>query len=76
MSSDHEHASVGPAEDQLEPGGLSGMARTAWIVVGGALLVAGTAFYLLMTTDAGDRPALDHIDAKSREEMDRLLRED
>lgn len=68
--------SAGPAEDQLEPGGLSGMARTVWIVVGGALLVAGIAFYLLITTDAGDRPALDHIDAKSREEMDRLLRED
>ncbi len=49
------------------------MARTTWIVVGGALLVAGTAFYLLMTTDAGDRPALDHIDAQSREAMDRLL---
>jgi len=52
------------------------MARTTWIVVGGALLVAGIAFYLLMTTDAGDRPALDDIDAQSRRAMDRLLRED
>ena len=51
------------------------MARTTWIVVGGAMIVAGTAFYLLMTTDAGDRPALDNIDAQSRKAMDRLLSE-
>ena len=50
------------------------MTRTMWIV-GGALLVGATAFYLIMNTDAGDRPALDHIDAQSREAMDQLLRE-
>ena len=51
------------------------MAKLRWIVVAGALVVAAAAFYLLMNTDAGDRPALDDIDAKSREAMHRLLRE-
>ena len=72
----HAAMARGRADDQLEAGGLQGMARTTWIVVSGALLVAGIAFYLLMTTDAGDRPALDDIDAQSRRAMDRLLRED
>lgn len=53
----------------------SGMGKLRWIVAAGALFVAGAAFYLLMNTDAGDRPALDDIDAESREAMDELLRE-
>ena len=51
------------------------MARTRWIVGAGAICVAAAAFYMLMNTDAGDRPALDEIDAESRAAMDRLLRE-
>lgn len=51
------------------------MGKLRWIVAAGALFVAGAAFYLLMNTDAGDRPALDDIDAESREAMDELLRE-
>lgn len=51
------------------------MARTRWIVGACAICVAAAAFYLLIITDAGDRPALDEIDAESRAAMDRLLRE-
>lgn len=51
------------------------MAGLRWIVGAVALLAAAGAFYLIMNTDAGDRPALDEIDAESRAAMDRLLRE-
>jgi len=60
------------------------MQRVRWVVVVGALVVALAAFYVLMRgapVDAPRRanersgPALDDIDAKSREAMRELLRD-
>ena len=48
-----------------------------WVVGAGALLVAVTAFYVLMNVrgDGGSEPVLDDIDAEARAEMRDLLRE-
>lgn len=50
------------------------MGKMRWIVGAGAMLVAATAFYVLMGDSSADRPALDDIDAKARAEMRDLLR--
>ncbi len=53
------------------------MGKMRWIVGAGAMLVAATAFYVLMNEggdSSADRPALDDIDAKARAEMRDLLR--
>lgn len=52
-----------------------------WLVVLGALLVAGIALYLLtigeppMSSTKSSPPVMDEIDADSRAEMRRLLQE-
>ena len=52
------------------------MGKMRWIIGAGALLVAGTALYVLMNVGGpADQPALDDIDAKARAEMRDLLRE-
>jgi len=50
-----------------------------WVVVGGALGLAGAALYLLLAPDepswpGRERPAMDAIDDESREAMRDLLR--
>lgn len=55
------------------------MGKIRWIVSLGALLVAGVAFYVLLS-GGGNRekrlePALDDIDAESRAAMRRVLRD-